>query len=85
MTPKQREIQRKSCLQAGSPDICRTATGQAIEILENHRPDLLPEGVQAQIRAIVQEVEAEMGIKQKRRKNGQDICPHGRRISCRAE
>ena len=48
---------------AGSTDIYQRALEEARYILENHKPDPLPDGVPAAIRSIVEEAEAELGIR----------------------
>ena len=47
----------------GAKDFTTRAYEEAISILENHKPDPLPVGVEAKIRAIVEEAEEEYGIK----------------------
>ena len=46
----------------GSKDIYQRALEEARYILENHKPDPLPDNVRAAIRAIVEDAEAELGI-----------------------
>jgi trimethylamine--corrinoid protein Co-methyltransferase len=48
---------------AGSTDIYQRALEEARCILENHKPDPLPDDVLAAIRSIVEEAEAELGIR----------------------
>jgi trimethylamine---corrinoid protein Co-methyltransferase len=48
---------------AGSTDIYQRALEEARHILENHKPDPLPDDVLAAIRSIVEEAEAELGIR----------------------
>ena len=48
---------------AGSTDIYQRALEEARYILENHKPDPLPDDVPAAIRSIVEEAEAELGIR----------------------
>ena len=48
---------------AGSTDIYQRALEEARYILENHKPDPLPDDVLAAIRFIVEEAEAELGIR----------------------
>ena len=48
---------------AGSTDIYQRALEEARYILENHKPDPLPDDVLAAIRSIVKEAEAELGIR----------------------
>jgi len=50
---------------AGSTDIYQRALEEARYILENHKPDPLPDDVLAAIRSIVEEAEAELGIRTK--------------------
>ena len=46
----------------GRTDIYHRALAEARYILENHKPDPLPDDVLATIRSIVEEAEAELGI-----------------------
>ena len=48
---------------AGGTDIYQRALEEARYILENHKPDPLPDDVPAAIRSIVEEAEAELGIR----------------------
>lgn len=48
---------------AGGKDIYHRALEEARYILENHKPDPLPDDVLAAIRSIVEEAEAELGIR----------------------
>jgi trimethylamine--corrinoid protein Co-methyltransferase len=48
---------------AGATDIYQRALEEARYILENHKPDPLPDDVPAAIRSIVEEAEAELGIR----------------------
>ena len=48
---------------AGATDIYQRALEEARYILENHKPDPLPDDVLAAIRSIVEEAEAELGIR----------------------
>jgi len=50
---------------AGATDIYQRALEEARYILENHKPDPLPDDVLAAIRSIVEEAEAELGVKKK--------------------
>ncbi len=50
---------------AGGTDIYQRALEEARYILENHKPDPLPDDVLAAIRSIVEEAEAELGIRTK--------------------
>ena len=47
---------------AGATDIYQRALEEARYILENHKPDPLPDDVLAAIRSIVEEAEAELGV-----------------------
>ena len=47
----------------GATDLHQRATQKAREILETHQPEPLPDEVLAKMRAIVEEAEAELGIK----------------------
>ena len=47
---------------AGGTDIYQRALEEARYILENHKPDPLPDAVLSTIRSIVEEAEAELGI-----------------------
>jgi trimethylamine--corrinoid protein Co-methyltransferase len=53
---------REDWVQAGSTDIYQRAMEQARFILENHKPDPLPEDVLSTIRSIVEEAEADLGV-----------------------
>ena len=57
---------REDWVKEGSTDIYQRALEQARFILENHKPDPLPEDVRAAIRLIVEEAEEELGVKKKR-------------------
>ncbi len=46
----------------GSKDIYQRSLEEARYILENHKPDPLPDGVLATIRSIVEEAEVELGV-----------------------
>jgi len=48
---------------SGRKDIYQRALDKARYILENHKPDPLPDDVLAAIRSIVEEAEAELGIR----------------------
>jgi trimethylamine--corrinoid protein Co-methyltransferase len=50
---------------AGGTDIYHRALEEARYILENHKPDPLPDAVLSTIRSIVEEAEAELGIRTK--------------------
>jgi trimethylamine--corrinoid protein Co-methyltransferase len=56
---------REDWVKGGSTDIYQRALEQARFILENHKPDPLPEDVLAAIRSIVEEAEEELGVKKK--------------------
>jgi trimethylamine--corrinoid protein Co-methyltransferase len=47
---------------SGSQDIYQRAMEEARYILENHKPDPLPDEVLAAMRSIVEEAEAELGV-----------------------
>jgi trimethylamine--corrinoid protein Co-methyltransferase len=49
----------------GRSDLYQRALEEARYILENHKPDPLPEDVLAAIRSIVEEAEAELGVGKK--------------------
>jgi trimethylamine--corrinoid protein Co-methyltransferase len=53
---------REDWVKAGSTDIYQRAMEQARFILENHKPDPLPEDVLATIRSIVEEAETDLGV-----------------------
>jgi trimethylamine--corrinoid protein Co-methyltransferase len=53
---------REDWVLAGSTDIYQRALEQARFILENHKPDPLPEDVLVTIRSIVKEAEDELGV-----------------------
>ncbi len=53
---------RVDWVKAGSTDIYQRAMEKARFILENHKPDPLPEDVLSTIRSIVEEAEAELGV-----------------------
>jgi trimethylamine--corrinoid protein Co-methyltransferase len=53
--------------QLGGNDIYQRATEKAREILETHKPEPLPEGVLSNLRSIVEEAEAEMGVSKQKR------------------
>ena len=46
----------------GQTDLYQRASEEARYILENHKPEPLPEDVLASIRSIVEEAEAELGV-----------------------
>jgi len=54
---------REDWTASGSTDIYQRSIEQAKFILENHTPDPLPHGAADTIRSIVEEAEAELGIK----------------------
>lgn len=54
---------RKSWLEAGGKDMAQIAVEKAIEILETHQPDPLTDDQAAYIRKIVEDAEAEYGLK----------------------
>lgn len=49
----------------GRSDLYQRALEEARYILENHKPDPLPEDILAAMRSIVEEAEAELGIRKK--------------------
>jgi trimethylamine--corrinoid protein Co-methyltransferase len=49
----------------GKSDLYQRALEEARYILENHKPDPLPEDILATMRSIVEEAEAELGIRKK--------------------
>ena len=53
---------REDWEQAGRTDIYTKATEKAIEILETHIPEPLPDDVRKEVRLIVEKAEAELGI-----------------------
>ncbi|TFG69322.1 MAG: hypothetical protein E4H27_07220 [Anaerolineales bacterium] len=53
---------REDWEQAGQTDIYTKATEKAIEILETHIPEPLPEDVRKEVRLTVEKAEAELGI-----------------------
>lgn len=55
---------REDWAAAGSTDIYQRSLAQAKYILENHQPEPLPAGAADTIRSIVEESEAELGIRQ---------------------
>jgi len=46
----------------GSKDMPTRATEKAIELLESHTPDPLPEGAEAAIRLMIEDTEKELGV-----------------------
>ena len=54
---------REDWTAAGSTDIYQRSLEQAEFILENHKPDPLPDGAAETIRSIVEEAEAELGVR----------------------
>ena len=54
---------REDWIAAGSTDIYQRSLEEAKFILENHQPDPLPEGAAETIRSIVEEAEAELGVR----------------------
>ena len=53
---------RESWEAEGATDIHQRSLAQAKHILENHKPDPIPDNILAEIRSIVEETEAELGI-----------------------
>jgi trimethylamine--corrinoid protein Co-methyltransferase len=47
---------------AGKTDLHQRALAEAVNILKNHKPTPLPEGVPEKLRKIVQDAEAELGL-----------------------
>jgi len=47
---------------AGKTDLHQRALAEAVNILENHKPTPLPEGVPEKLRKIVETAEAELGL-----------------------
>jgi trimethylamine---corrinoid protein Co-methyltransferase len=56
---------REDWIAAGSTDLHQRSLEQARFILENHKPDPIPDDALAEIRSIVEEAEAELGITHK--------------------
>lgn len=56
---------REAWLGLGGKDYTERAYEEAISILENHKPDPLSDDAKTKIRAIVEEAEAEYGVKKK--------------------
>lgn len=54
---------RDAWLERGGKDFTERAYEKAIDILENYKPDPLPDGVPEKIREIIEETEEEYGIK----------------------
>ena len=54
---------REQWLACGSKDMTTVAYEKAIEILENHKPEPLTEEQAAYIRKVVEDAEAEYGVK----------------------
>ncbi len=50
---------------SGSKDIYLRATQEAKNILDNHQPEPLPEGVASQIKSIIADTEEELGVSKK--------------------
>jgi trimethylamine--corrinoid protein Co-methyltransferase len=55
-------LMRERWTAAGGKDIHQRALEEARHILETHKPDPLPDGVQATLREIVEEAEEELGV-----------------------
>jgi trimethylamine--corrinoid protein Co-methyltransferase len=53
---------REDWEQAGRTDIYTKATEKAIEILETHIPEPLPDDIRKEVRLIVEKAETELGI-----------------------
>lgn len=56
---------REAWLADGAKDFTQRAYEQAIDILENYKPDPLPAGAAETFRAIIEEAEKEYGVKKK--------------------
>jgi trimethylamine---corrinoid protein Co-methyltransferase len=56
---------RHTWLENGSKDFTERAYEEAVHILNNHKPDPLPPGVEAKIREIVEAAEEEYGVGKK--------------------
>lgn len=54
---------RDAWMELGGKDFTERAYEKALDILKNHKPDPLPNGVPERLRAIVEEAEKEYGIK----------------------
>jgi trimethylamine--corrinoid protein Co-methyltransferase len=54
---------REDWTAAGSTDMYQRSLEQAKFILENHQPDPLPDGAAETIRSLVEEAEAELGVR----------------------
>ena len=54
---------REDWIAAGSTDIYQRSLEEVKFILESHQPDPLPEGAAETIRSIVEEAEAELGVR----------------------
>jgi len=54
---------RDAWMERGGKDFTQRAYEKAVDILENHKPDPLPDGVPEQLRSIVDEAEKEFGLK----------------------
>jgi trimethylamine--corrinoid protein Co-methyltransferase len=54
---------REAWLDKGAKDLTTRAYEEAIHILETHKPDPLPDGVQEKLREIVDNAEEEYGLK----------------------
>lgn len=54
---------RENWLDDGAVDFTERAYAKAISILENYKPEPLPENIAAELRAIVEETEREYGLR----------------------
>ncbi|MEL7566708.1 MAG: trimethylamine methyltransferase family protein, partial [Dehalobacterium sp.] len=52
---------------SGSKDLTAVAHEEALSILQNHKPEPLPESVQEELKAIIAEAEVEFGINKKKK------------------
>jgi trimethylamine--corrinoid protein Co-methyltransferase len=59
---------REDWEKSGKADIAQRAEEEARHILENHKPDPLPENVLSTLRSIVKETEEELGIHETEKK-----------------
>ena len=55
---------REAWLEKGGKDLTTRAYEEAIQIMETHKPDPLPEGVPEKLRKIVEDAEKEYGLKE---------------------
>ena len=57
---------REDWEQSGRTDMYQRATEKAINILETHRPEPLPDDILARLRSIIEEAEGELDISMKK-------------------